>query len=226
MVPTTPASTTWTAQQLGEVAARLEWADPTEILAWAVANLPGVVVAASFEDLALVHLVHEGFPEVPIAFLDTGGHFPETLDFVEDARAAWSLPLVRVTPGPEADAHPCGTEGCCQLRKVAPLEGLLAQRSGWITGVKRVDAPTRATTPVVGLDEKFGVVKVNPLATWTDEDVLAYLERHELAHHPLWAQGYTSIGCAAVTRPPTTPGDRRSGRWAGSGKVECGLHEL
>ncbi len=225
MVPISSASSPGTASDLAAVAARLEWADPTEILDWAFAHLPDAVVAASFEDLVLVHLVHEGWPEVPIAFLDTGGHFPETLEFVASVTEAWQLPLLRVTPGPEAAATPCGTDGCCERRKVEPLTQLLAGRAGWVTGVKRVDAPTRAATPVVAWDERFGVVKVNPLATWSDEDVLAYLERHGLATHPLWAQGYTSIGCAAVTAMPSVPGDRRSGRWAGSSKVECGLHE-
>jgi phosphoadenosine phosphosulfate reductase len=91
--------------------------------------------------------------------------------------------------------------------------------------VKRVDAPSRAAMKTLMWDEKFGLVKVNPLATWSDEDVAYYLKSHELAEHPLWAEGYASIGCAAMTLKPQVPGDRRSGRWVGLDQEECGLHE-
>jgi phosphoadenosine phosphosulfate reductase len=91
--------------------------------------------------------------------------------------------------------------------------------------VKRVDAPTRAAMKILSWDEKFALVKVNPLATWTDDDVAYYLKSNALEEHPLWAQGYASIGCAAVTTKPAVDGDRRSGRWLGADKEECGLHE-
>jgi phosphoadenosine phosphosulfate reductase len=94
-----------------------------------------------------------------------------------------------------------------------------------MTSVKRVDAPSRASMKTLMWDEKFGLVKVNPLATWGDDDVEYYLKSNDLPEHPLWAEGYTSIGCAAMTLKPQVPGDRRSGRWVGLGKEECGLHE-
>jgi phosphoadenosine phosphosulfate reductase len=211
--------------ELTSADARLERATPEEVIDWVVSRFPGVAMACSFEDVALLHMVAQRAPSTPILFLDTGGHFPETLEFAERVSLDWGLDLVRVAPGPEADAWPCGTERCCELRKVAPLQRALAGRAAWITSVKRVDAPTRAHTPVVGWDEKFSLVKANPLATWSDDDVAYYLSSRRLPEHPLWAKGYASIGCAAVTVPPTDPDDRRSGRWAGADKGECGLHE-
>jgi phosphoadenosine phosphosulfate reductase len=164
-------------------------------------------------------------PATEIIFLDTGGHFPETLDFADRVTKDWSLHVTRTTPGPAAAPWPCGSERCCELRKVEPLGRALVNHSAWITSVKRVDAPSRAGMKILMWDEKFGLVKVNPLASWSDEDVAYYLTRHGLEEHPLWAQGYASIGCAAMTRKPQVPGDRRSGRWVGMDKEECGLHE-
>jgi phosphoadenosine phosphosulfate reductase len=101
----------------------------------------------------------------------------------------------------------------------------VAGKSAWFTSVKRVDSASRAQMPIVSVDAKFGVVKVNPLATWTDDDVAYYIGREGLPTHPLWAEGYASIGCAAVTVKPLPGADRRSGRWSGTDKEECGLHE-
>jgi phosphoadenosine phosphosulfate reductase len=212
--------------ELGAVNSRLEHAAPLEILTWIFERFSDdLAMACSFEDVALLHMVHELRPETEIIFLDTGGHFPETLEFAARMEAEWSLRLTRTTPGLEADAWPCGTERCCELRKVEPLRRAVQGRAAWITAVKRVDAPSRASMKIVAWDEKFGLAKVNPLATWTDDDVAYYLTSHRLPEHPLWALGYGSIGCAPVTVKPQVPGDRRSGRWAGADKEECGLHE-
>jgi phosphoadenosine phosphosulfate reductase len=212
--------------ELGAVNSRLEHAAPLEILTWIFERFgDDLAMACSFEDVALLHMVHELRPETEIIFLDTGGHFPETLEFAARMEAQWSLRLTRTTPGLEADAWPCGTERCCELRKVEPLRRAVQGRAAWITAVKRVDAPSRASMKIVAWDEKFGLAKVNPLATWTDDDVAYYLTSRELPEHPLWALGYGSIGCAPVTAKPQVPGDRRSGRWAGADKEECGLHE-
>ena len=182
-------------------------------------------MACSFEELALLHMVHELRPSTEIVFLDTLGHFPATLDFVSLVAREWALPLITTAPEDDADRWPCGSERCCEVRKVEPLRRALAGRSAWITAVKRVDAPSRATMKTLSWDEKFGLVKVNPLATWSDDDVSYYLRAHQLREHPLWAEGYASIGCAAVTAKPLVPGERRSGRWANADKEECGLHE-
>jgi phosphoadenosine phosphosulfate reductase len=205
---------------------RFEHSSPLEILRWTFERFDDdVAMACSFEDLALLHMVHELRPNTEIIFLDTQAHFDETLAFVARIEDEWSLNLTRTTPGPDADAWPCGTERCCELRKVEPLKRAVSGRSAWITSVKRVDAPSRAGMKTLLWDEKFDLVKVNPLATWSDDDVSYYIASNNLREHPLWAQGYASIGCAPVTVKPQVPGDRRSGRWVGVDKEECGLHE-
>ena len=221
---TTPTSTL--LDELETTNQHFEHATPKDILAWTFERFDNdVAMACSFEDLALLHMVHELRPQTEIIFLDTWGHFDETLAFAGRIEGEWSLNLTRTTPGPEADEWPCGTERCCELRKVEPLKRAVSGRAAWITSVKRVDAPSRAGMKTLLWDEKFDLVKVNPLATWSDDDVAYYIAAHHLPEHPLWAQGYASIGCAAVTAKPQVPGDRRSGRWVGADQEECGLHE-
>ena len=219
MIPAEPSL----LEHLAHAAQRLESESPLAILEWTFAQYEDVAMACSFEDLALLHMVHLVRPETPIVFLNTGGHFPETLDFVANVARDWSLNLVETSAPVNAPA--CGEAGCCAARKVEPLRDALEGRDAWITSVKRVDAPTRAAMAVVSWDEKFSLVKVNPLATWSDDDVSYYLAANDLATHPLWQEGYASIGCAAVTQKPLDARDRRSGRWAGSATMECGLHE-
>jgi len=113
---------------------------------------------------------------------------------------------------------------CCALRKVAPLQNTLAGYDAWVTGVRRVEAPTRANTPLVTYDEKFGLVKINPIAAWSDEDMDAYIAEHGILVNPLVSEGYPSIGCAPCTAKPLPGADPRSGRWSGTAKIECGLH--
>lgn len=212
--------------ELATADARFATAAPSDIIQWVRDRFgPDIAMACSFEDVALLHLVHQYAPETEIVFLDTEAHFPETLAFRDAVSAAWGLRLTTTTPDLDAQTTPCGADGCCQVRKVGPLQRAVEHRAAWITAVKRVDASTRATMPIVQWDKKFGLVKVNPLATWTDDDVAYYLAANDLPQHPLWAQGYASIGCAPVTAKPLVPGDRRSGRWVGADKEECGLHE-
>jgi phosphoadenosine phosphosulfate reductase len=203
-----------------------EHASPLEILTWTFDRFDDdVAMACSFEDLVLLHMVHELRPATEIIFLDTLGHFAKTIQFADRIEREWSLNLTRTVPGPDAREWPCGTERCCELRKVEPLKRAVQGRDAWITSVKRVDAPSRAGMKTLLWDEKFALVKVNPLATWSDDDVAYYIAANDLPEHPLWAQGYASIGCAAVTVKPLVPGERRSGRWVGADKEECGLHE-
>jgi phosphoadenosine phosphosulfate reductase len=115
-------------------------------------------------------------------------------------------------------------EGCCQVRKVEPLQRALADKAAWITGVRRVDAPTRANAPIVSWDPGRGLVKINPLATWSDETLATYEAMNDLPRNPLVERGYASIGCWPCTKPVAPGEDRRAGRWAGKGKLECGLH--
>jgi len=220
---TSPSATL--LEELDEANGRLETAPAGQAISWALDRFgDSLALACSFQDVVIVDLVHAAHPGVEVVFLDTGAHFPATLRFVDEVTARYGLNLTVTHPGPEADAWPCGSERCCELRKVAPLRSALSGRRAWMTGLKRVDTATRAGTRIVEWDGSFGLVKVNPLATWTDDDIASYLADHDLPEHPLIGQGYLSIGCAPTTRPVAPGEDPRAGRWSGSDKTECGLH--
>lgn len=210
---------------LERLAREVETAPASRIIARAVEELGGdLVVACSFQDCVIVDLAVRTEPAIEVVFLDTGFHFPETLDYVEVVRKRYDLNLTVLRPEVDETTWPCGTERCCEVRKVEPLRRALEGRSGWVTGLKRADNALRKDIPVVGWDGANGIVKVNPLALWTDDDVDSYAADHGLPVHPLIEEGYLSIGCAPATEP-VAPGEHpRSGRWRGSGKTECGLH--
>lgn len=212
-------------EDLAQVGERFEHAPPTEVIAWAVESFgPRLTLASSFQDVVVLDLATAVDPGIEIVFLDTGAHFPETLAFVQEMRDLYELNLVVLRPGPEAQEWSCGSARCCELRKVAPMQAHLARRDAWMTGLRRAEAETRAAAPVVSLDPAFGVVKINPLASWTDDDVAAYVSDHDLPVHPLQDHGYRSIGCAPTTRPVGLEEHARAGRWSGTDKTECGLH--
>ena len=213
------------AEDLALLSKEFETAPASSVIRWAVGEFgDSLALAASFEDIVLIDLATRVAPDIEVVFLDTEAHFPETLAFVEEVRERYDLNLTVTKPGPEAAAHPCGSAQCCQFRKVEPLKRAVAGKSAWLTSLKRSDGPTRADAPIVSWDTSFGLVKVNPLATWTDDDVSSYLADHDLPRHPLVSQGYRSIGCAPTTRPVAEGEDPRAGRWAGLDKTECGLH--
>jgi phosphoadenosine phosphosulfate reductase len=212
-------------EDLTLISKELETAPASKIIRWAVDTFgESLVLAASFEDIVLIDLVTKIAPGIEVIFLDTESHFPETLSFVEEIRARYNLNLKITKPGPEAAAHPCGSNQCCQYRKVAPLRRAVQGNRAWLTALKRVDGPTRADAPTVSWDDAFGLVKINPVVTWTNDDIASYLADHDLPSHPLISQGYLSIGCAPTTRPVAAGEDPRAGRWAGLDKSECGLH--
>ena len=221
-----------TAQRLRALFGHLDGKDLLEALIHG--ELRGrIAVTSSFgaESAVLLDLVAAVDPATPVIFLDTGELFDETLAYryqIERRLGLTNIMVVRPTEAELAEAEDLwrdDVDRCCELRKVAPLKAALEGHSAWLSSVKRVDGPTRTTMPIVMWDEKFGLVKVNPLATWTDEDVAYYLQSQGLPGHPLWAEGYASIGCAPMTVKPLVPGDRRSGRLVGLDKAECGLHE-
>jgi len=213
------------ADELAELSVRFESAPASAVVRWAWERFGrGLVLASSFQDCVLVDVAVRVAPDIEVLFLDTGFHFPETLEYVEQVRRRYDLNLRVIRPEVDADVWSCGTERCCEMRKVRPLARALEGRQAWMTGVRRADAATRADAPVVSYDDARGVVKVNPLATWEDRDVVGYASDHGLPEHPLTRQGYLSIGCAPTTLPPVDPGDPRSGRWVGTDKTECGLH--
>lgn len=190
-------------------------------------------VASNMQDAALVHLASTFRPGVDVLFLETGYHFAETIGTRDAVGAVYPVNLIDIRPratvaeqdaaeGPQLYAR--DPARCCALRKVAPLSDALRRYDAWVTGVRRVEATTRTTTPIVTYDERFGLVKVNPLAAWTDEDLAEYIQRHGVLVNPLVAEGYPSIGCAPCTAKPQPGSDPRSGRWAGQAKTECGLH--
>lgn len=214
-----------TSEELAALSAGFESAPASAVIRWAVDTFGhSLVLAASFEDIVLIDLATKVAPDIEVVFLDTEAHFPETLSFVDEVKDRYRLNLTVTKPGPEAAAHPCGSEQCCQFRKVEPLRRAIQGRRAWMTSLKRSDGPTRADTPIVSWDEGFGLVKVNPLAAWTDRDIASYLVDHDLPVHPLVARGYRSIGCAPTTRPVAEGEDARAGRWSGLDKAECGLH--
>jgi len=212
-------------EELASRSSEFETAPAGKVMGWAVERFGGALsLACSFQDCVIIDLAVEVDPGIEVLFLATGFHFPETLAYLEDVRARYDLNLRVLTPGPEAQAWPCGSERCCELRKVEPLHRALQGRVAWMTGLKRCDAPTRAEAPIVSWDEARGLVKVNPVATWSDDDIANYQADHGLPVHPLMTQGYLSIGCAPTTRPVAPGEDARAGRWSGMGKTECGLH--
>lgn len=214
------------AAELDEANRRLEGAAPADVVAWAVGRFggDGVVLASSFQDCVLVDVAASVAPRIRVIFLDTGFHFPETLAYLHRIERIYSLNLDVRTPDVPTDEQPCGSAGCCQVRKVEPLNLALSGARAWITGLKRVDTPERADAPVVSWDSPRSLVKLNPLAAWTEEDVEAYVAERALPRHPLNYVGYASIGCAPTTRPVAAGDDPRAGRWPDSDKSECGLH--
>jgi len=213
------------AEEILQANRRLDGAPAEEIARWALERFgAALTLTASFQDVVLIDLARQIQPDVEVVFLDTGAHFDETRTFVRSVVERFSLRLEVLTPGDGAEDWPCGSERCCQVRKVEPLRRHLSGRQAWMTGLRRVETEARAGAPVVGLDAAFGVVKVNPLANWDDDQVAEYAARRDLPVHPLAQRGYRSIGCAPTTRPVAASEDPRAGRWAGSAKTECGLH--
>lgn len=220
---------------------KLETASAEEILNWAAETLDGpVAITLSMQDTILAELAQRAFrttadgqgANAELVFLDTGYHFQETLDTANAVEECYSLPLRRITPtltreeqdgayGP--NLYKRNPTACCRMRKVEPLARMLDPFEAWVSGVRRADSPLRANTPVIEVD-RTGRLKLNPIATWTDEDVQRFIEDNDLIINPLTQQGYPSIGCATCTLPVAPGEDPRSGRWAGTNKTECGLH--
>jgi phosphoadenosine phosphosulfate reductase len=211
--------------EIEQANARFETSDATEVVAWALEHFgDDIILASSFQDAVLIDLAVKVAPQMKVVFLDTGFHFPETLAYMRRLRDVYNLNLDVVESGLDDATSPCGSPNCCELRKVVPLNRALEGKAGWITGLKRVDTPERANAPIVSWDEGRRIVKINPMATWTDDDVDDYVAKHNLARHPLNYVGYISIGCAPTTRPVAPGEDPRAGRWPDSDKTECGLH--
>jgi len=198
-------------------------------------RFPGkIALVSSFgtESAILLHMIARIDKAAPVIFLDTGKLFPETLAYRDELVARLGLTGVRnIRPSgaqlaaydPEGRLWQKDVELCCAIRKTNPLDGALEGFEAWITGRKRSQAGTRAQMDVIETGPD-GRITVNPLAFWSEAEIDAYFEDHDLPRHPLQAQGYTSIGCATCTLKPLAGQDKRSGRWAGLDKTECGIH--
>jgi phosphoadenosine phosphosulfate reductase len=219
-----------------EKAVELEAASAQEIITWAVETFPNITFACSFgaEDVVLVDLLQKISPKTDIFYLDTDFHFKETYETRDKLEERYGVKFVKVSPDitPEEQEEQYGAElwkkdpnACCNIRKVGPLSLILSKYEAWITGIRRDQAPTRANAKKIEYDVKFGLVKFNPIANWTSEDVWNYIREHDLVYNPLHDQNYPSIGCEHCTRPVMPGDDPRAGRWADSEKTECGLHK-
>jgi phosphoadenosine phosphosulfate reductase len=222
-------------QDLAENAGRdLEGASATEILTWAAEQFGASwCVASSMADGLLPHLAASVQPGVDVVFLDTGYHFAETIG-TRDAVAA-TLPITLKTIRPRlsvaeqdaefgAELFARNPDLCCAMRKVTPLNEALAPYSAWASGLRRDEAESRSNISVVEWDAKRGLVKLNPIAAWTDDDVDRYLAENNVLVNPLLSDGYGSVGCAPCTRRLLDGENSRAGRWSGTGKIECGIH--
>jgi len=222
-------------QELAERgAAELEGAGALDLLRWTDENFAGTyIVASNMQDAVLVDLAAKVRPGVDVLFLDTGYHCVETIGTRDAVEAVYDINVLNVTPENSVakqdelfgkDLFAREPNECCRMRKVEPLGKALRGYSAWVTGLRRVEAPTRANAPLISWDKAFGLVKINPLAAWTDEDMQNYIDANDVLVNPLVFEGYPSIGCAPCTAKPAEGADPRSGRWAGLSKTECGLH--
>ena len=215
-------------------AAELVDASAEDLLRWTDEHFGGeYIVASNMQDAVLVDLAAKVRPGVDVLFLDTGYHFVETIGTRDAVEAVYDVNVVNVRPEhnvAEQDAlwgknlFERQPNECCRMRKVEPLSKALRGYSAWVTGIRRVEAPTRANAPLISWDKAFGLVKINPLAAWSDDDIQDYIDSNGVLVNPLVFEGYPSIGCAPCTAKPVDGADPRSGRWAGLNKTECGLH--
>jgi phosphoadenosine phosphosulfate reductase len=214
--------------------AELELAPAEVIVEWAVATFgERFCVTSSMGDAVLAHLASKVAPGIDVVFLDTGYHFAETIGTRDAVAATLPVNLITIEPA-QSVAEQDATHGkdlfardpdlCCALRKVKPLADSLKEYDAWATGLRRAETHNRVIAPVIGWDAAKRKVKVSPLARWTDEQVERYVVEHGVLVNPLQYDGYPSIGCGPCTRRVAPGEDARAGRWAGTGKTECGIH--
>jgi len=223
-------------EHLDLLAENFERSYPHEIIAWAAHTYgKGLVMATGFgpEGIVIMHIVSQVAPQTEIFYLDTDLFFPETYALRDELAQRFGLSFTRVatslSPDQQTEQH--GPELwsrdpnlCCRLRKVEPLRAYLKDKKAWITGIRREQTPTRQNAKPIEWDQTNGLVKLNPLINWSQEQVWTYIYLFELPTNTLHIKGYPSIGCWPCTRPAAEGADPRSGRWVGFQKVECGIH--
>jgi phosphoadenosine phosphosulfate reductase len=211
--------------ELDRLDARFEHEPPAAIIDWAVQTFgPHLCLTASMTDAVLIDLAVGVNPAIEVVFIDTGYHFAETLETLDVVRRRYGLNLRLMTvPTQPVDLWKLDPALCCSAAKVEQLDRALAGKLAWMSGVRRADGTSRTDARIVSRDNR-GLVKVNPLATWSDLDVSGYIADHEVPVNPLVLKGYLSIGCAPCTRAVRPDEEARAGRWSGLDKTECGLH--
>jgi phosphoadenosine phosphosulfate reductase len=217
-----------------QAADALDGAPAQDVIRWASDTFGDrICVTSSMTDAVIIHLVSQVRPGIKVIFLDTGYHFAETIGTRDAVSAMYPVDVINVTPaqtvaeqdeemGPRLYSR--NPDLCCYLRKVVPLEKALEPYDAWFTGVRRDETDARSDTRVVQWDSRREMVKVNPIVDWTQEQVDAYIAENRVLVNPLVGEGYPSIGCATCTSRVEAGADARSGRWAGTGKTECGIH--
>lgn len=213
-----------------------ESATAEDVLRWGYETYgQKLALVTSFQPTGIVtlHKLNLLGLHIPVLTIDTGLLFPETYELMEQVEERFNLKIQRITPrqtveeqnesyGPALwERQP---DRCCHYRKVLPLRQALAPYEAWITGLRRDQAKTRATVPLVGVDEANNKVKLSPFANWTEENIWAYIHEYNLPYNRLHQMNYPSIGCFTCTKAVQPGEDKRAGRWAGSSKTECGLH--
>ena len=220
-----PARAVLSDEELAEISAEMETKSAGKVIRWAVDNFaPHLAMTASMTDAVLIDLAVKVEPAIEVIFIDTGYHFPETLETVEEVRRHYGLNLRMMTVArQEEDLWEADPENCCSAVKVGQLDRALAGKGAWMSGLRRQESDARAEAPIISRDLR-GLVKINPIATWTDGDVASYIADNDIIVNPLTQRGYPSIGCMPCTTPVADGEDPRSGRWRGKDKSECGLH--
>ncbi len=226
-----------TPEALKSASLALEGSEPQEILRWAAREYqPGLSLACSFggpSGMVLLDMMMQIDPTVEVFYIDTDFLFPETYALRDIAAKRYNFEpkgyMSLLTPSQQAAKHGDALWGrdpdaCCAIRKVEPNERALAGKTAWISGIRRDQSPTRADTDIVQWDEKFDLVKVNPLASWTESQVWKYILDNNVPYNELHDRSYPSIGCTHCTKPVAEGADPRSGRWQGFDKIECGIH--
>jgi phosphoadenosine phosphosulfate reductase len=234
----TPAPTDTLLAELQRASTTLEGASPLEILKWAVEQYaPNFAMATAFgpEGMTMIYMLSQFSPETPIFNLDTGYQFQETLDLRDKVKSRYGMDVRLAKPelnvaqyeelngGPVYKSNP---SKCCYDRKLSLLEKIASELQCWSSAIRRDQSPDRATAPIVGWDNKFGLIKVSPLANSTKADIWKMITDNDIPYNPLHDQGYPSIGCWPCTRKISLGEDDRAGRWSGTTKTECGLHSM
>lgn len=214
-----------TDRDLAELNDEFERLPASKVIQWAVDRFgPYLCLSASMTDAVLIDLATRIDPGIEVVFIDTGYHFPETLETVHEVRRRYGLNLKMMTvPRHDEPLWARDPANCCSAVKVGQLDRALAGKLAWMSGLRRDESAHRSEAPIIARDLR-GLVKINPIATWTDDDVAGYIAEHDVPVNPLTKRGYPSIGCQPCTTPVADGEDPRAGRWRGQDKTECGLH--